>query len=290
MEVKKAIIPMAGLATRFLPLSKIVPKELWPLVDKPMVQYIIEEAKNSGIKEIIFVIKPKEKAIFNYLKPSSKIEKELKEKKKDKILEEVKILEEDLKDISFSFVYQKKAMGDGHAVLQAQKKVKNEAIACLFADDIVFSQVPCISQLEKVFRTCQKPVMALSRQAKDRLHFYGVVDVEKIANRFYKIKDIIEKPETGKAPSELAVVGKYILTPEFFDYLKKAKPTFRGEIILANTFEKMLKDGKLIYGYEFEGKWLECGNKLEWLKSNIYLGLKHPQFGSELKNFLKENS
>jgi UTP--glucose-1-phosphate uridylyltransferase len=288
-EIKKAVIPVAGLATRFLPLSKTVPKELWPLVDKPVIQYIIEEARTAGLKEIIFVVKPGEKTLFNYLEPSSKLEKTLKEKKKEKILEEVKKMEELLKDLSFTYCFQKQPLGDGHAILQAAKKIKDEPFACLFADDIVYSQTPCVSQLEKIFKTCQRPVMALSRIPKEKLSFYGIVSPEKIANRLYKIKKIVEKPEPNLAPSDLGVVGKSIQIPEVFDYLKKAKPSAKGEIILAEVLENMLKDGKLIYGYEFEGKWLECGNKLEWLKSNIFLGLKHPQYGQEIKKFIKEN-
>jgi UTP--glucose-1-phosphate uridylyltransferase len=287
-DIKKAIIPVAGLATRFLPLSKTIPKELWPLVDKPVIQYIIEEAKTAGIKEIIFILKPKEKLLLNYLRSSSNIKKILKEKKKEKILEEVKKLEELLKDISFTYLIQKKALGDGHAILQAAKKTKGEPVACLFADDIIYSQTPAILQLEKIFKTCQKPVVALCEIPKEKLSFYGIIAFEKIAHRLYKMKKIIEKPEPERAPSDLAIVGKSILTPEVFEYLKKAKPSFKGEIILAETLENMLREGKLIYGYEVEGKWLECGNKIEWLKSNIYLGLKNPQIGEEIKKFIKE--
>ncbi len=287
-DIKTAIIPVAGLATRFLPLSKAVPKELWPLVDQPVIQYIIEEAKDSGIKQIVFVLSPQNKKILDYLKPSPQIEKILKERKKGNILTEVKKLEELFKDISFSYVTQKKPLGDGHAILQAAKIIGSEPVACLFADDIVESKTPCLSQLAKVFKTCQKPVIALYRLPKEKLSLYGIVAVEKIANRLFKIKGIIEKPALGTAPSDLAIVGKYILTPEVFSYLKKAKPGPKGEIILAETLDRMLTDGKMIYGYEFEGKWLECGNKMEWLKSNLYLSLKHPQFGPELKKILKE--
>jgi len=287
-EVKKAIIPVAGLATRFLPLSKAVPKELWPLVDKPVIQHIAEEVKEAGIKNIIFVTKPKNKVVLDYFKPSPIMEKILKERKKDKILDEVKKFEETFRDITFSYVSQTKPLGDGHSLLQAAKLVKDEPVACLFADDVVDSKTPAILQLSKMFKTCQKPVVALYRLPKERLPFYGVVAVEKIANRFYKIKKFIEKPPLGTAPSDLAIVGKYILTPEVFGYLKKAKPSEKGEIILAEVLEKMLKDGKIIYGYEFEGEWLECGNKLGWLKSNLYLAVKHPQFGQDIKKYLKE--
>ena len=288
MDIKKVIIPVAGLGTRFLPLSKITPKELWPLVDLPIIHYIISEAKESGIEEIIFVISPGNKKILDFLKPNPEIEKLLEKKKKDNLLEEFKKYEKSLADIKFDYVIQKKPLGDGHAILQAEKLVRDEAVACLFADDIVESKIPCLSQLSKVFKTCQKPVLSVYRLPKEKLFAYGIVDVEKIANRLFKVKKIIEKPKQEEAPSDLAIVGKYILTPEVFGYLKKAKPSAKGEIILAEVFDKMLKEGKTIYAYEFEGTWLECGTKTEWLKSNLYFSLNHPKYGPELKKFLKE--
>jgi len=289
MEIKKAIIPIAGLGMRFLPLSKAVPKEFWPLVDIPLIQYAISEAKEAGIKEIIFVLSPGNKKVLDYLKPSPKIEKALKEKRREDILTDVKILDALLDGISFSYVLQKKPLGDGHAVLQAAKLINSEPVVCIFADDVIESRVPAISQLTKVFKTCQKPVIALFRRSEEKIPHYGIVGVEKIANRLFKIKKIIEKPVLEEAPSNLAIAGRYILTPEIFDYLKKAKSGKNGEIILAEVINnQMLKDGKLVYGYEIEGKWLECGDKLKWLKSNFYLSLKHPQYGPELKKYLKE--
>ncbi len=288
LEIKTAIIPVAGLATRFLPLSKVVPKELWPLVDSPLIQYVISEAKNSGITRIVFIVGSQNKSFLDFLKPAPHLEKLLKDRKKENILNEIKKLEELLSGLSFSFVSQKKPLGDGHAILQAAKVLAQEPVAVLFVDDIVDSQTLCLSQLIKIYKTCRKPVISLHRLPKEKLHSYGIVDVDKIASRLYKVKKIVEKPAVGTAPSDLAIVGKYILTPEVFDYLKKAKPSDKGEIILAEVFEKMLKEGKTIYGYEFEGKWLECGTKQDWLKSNLYLSLKHPQYGPELKKTLKE--
>lgn len=285
--IKKVIIPAAGLGTRFLPLSKVVSKELWPLVDIPVIQYIILEAVNSGIEEIIFVLGPGNKKILDYLKPSPEIEKILKKRKRDELLEKFKNFEDLFKNISFNYVVQKKPLGDGQAILQAEKLVEDEPVACLFADDVVESSEPSLSQLLKIFRTCQKPVISLYRLPREKLSAYGVVDVEKIANRLFKVKGIVEKPLIEEAPSDLCIVGKYILTPEVFEYLKKAKTNEKGEIILAEVLAKMLKDGKVIYGYQLEGKWLECGTKLEWLKSHLYLSLKHPQYGPELKKFLK---
>jgi UTP--glucose-1-phosphate uridylyltransferase len=290
--IKKAILPIAGLGTRFLPLSKIFPKEVWPLVDKPIIQYLVEEAKNSGISEIIFVISQEKKMVVDYfqkyyLQKSPKIEKKLKEQGKLNLLEELKKLEELCQGLSFNFVFQKKPLGDGHAILQAKDLVGGEPVAVLFGDDIVESKTPCLLQLMKVFKTAQKPVIALSQVPKEKVPSYGIVGVEKIASRLFKIKKIVEKPTIDKAPSDLAIVGKYILTPEVFDYLKKAKPSKKGEIILAEVFEEMIGDGKVIYGYQFEGNWLECGTKEGWLKSHFYLTLKHPKYGLELREYLK---
>jgi UTP--glucose-1-phosphate uridylyltransferase len=291
--IKKAILPIAGLGTRFLPLSKIFPKEVWPLVDKPIIQYLVEEAKNSGISEIIFVISQEKKMVVDYfqkyyLQKSPKIEKKLKEQGKINLLEELKKLEELCQGLSFNFVFQKKPLGDGHAILQAKDLVGGEPVAVLFGDDIVESKTPCLLQLMKVFKTAQKPVIALSQVPKEKVPSYGIVGVEKIASRLFKIKKIVEKPTIDKAPSDLAIVGKYILTPEVFDYLKKAKPSKKGEIILAEVFEEMIGDGKVIYGYQFEGNWLECGTKEGWLECHFYMTLKHPKYGLKLKEVLKK--
>jgi UTP--glucose-1-phosphate uridylyltransferase len=288
IEIKKAIIPIAGLGTRFLPLSKAVPKELWPLVDKPVIQYVVEEAKASGITEIIFVVSQGKKVVLDYFKECPAVEKILKERKKNRILTELEELKKLCEDISFSFVFQKKPLGDGHAVLQAESKAGKDCVAVLFADDVVDGSVPCLSQMIKVFGACEKPILSLYRLPRERLPFYGIAAVDKIANRFYKVKRIVEKPPMDEAPSDLAIVGKYILTPEVFSYLKKVKTGKLGEIILAHAFDKMVKDDKMVYGYEFEGRWLECGNKASWMESFLYLSLKDPEFGPKLKKYLKE--
>jgi len=288
-EIKKAIIPVAGLGTRFLPLSKVIPKEFFPLVDKPVIHYIVEEFKKTGIKEIIFVVAPGQKnTLLNYFKNDPDLEKILIKRKKDKILKELKDFEETFNDLSFSFVVQKKPMGDGHAILQAIGKSGAESVAVSFGDDIVESEEPAISQLINIFRTSSSPIIALKSLPKEKIAgAYAGLSVEKIANRLYKIKKIIEKPELSEVDSNLTIVGKYILTAEVFTYLKKATPSKRGEIILADVFDKMLSDGKIIYGYELKGEWLECGDKLKWLKSFLYLALKDLRFKNELEQYLK---
>jgi UTP--glucose-1-phosphate uridylyltransferase len=287
MEIKKAIIPIAGLGTRFLPLSKALSKEFFPLVDKPIVQYIIEEVINSGIDEVVFVVSPGQKAILDYFKKSPDIEKILIKRKKDNLLKDLKEFQEKFEKISFSFVTQKEPLGDGHALLQAAKEAKNNPVAVSFGDDIVDSNTPALLQLMNIFKTCQTPVVALKELPAEKVPAYGAVAVEKIANNLYKIKKIIEKPEPSQIPSNLVIVGKYILTPDVFSYLKKATPSKKGEIILAEVFDKMLGDGKIIYGYELKGNWLECGDKLKWLKSFFYFALKDPRYSEELKKYIK---
>jgi UTP--glucose-1-phosphate uridylyltransferase len=292
LQIKKAIIPIAGLGTRFLPLSKVLPKELWPLVDKPVIQYIVEEAVTSGIEEIIFVIRPDKKEIQDYFKKYinkiPELEEVLKWRKKNHLLKELKNLEKITKNISFSYVLQKKPWGASHATLQAKKLIKNEPCAVLYADDVVESKVPCLLQLIKIFQKYQKPVIALYRIPKESFQFYGMVEGEKIAKRLYKIKRIIEKPRVNESPSNLAVVGKHIITPEVFNHLERTSFNLKKDLTLSTSLSEMAEAGEDIYGYEFEGRWLECGNKLAYLKSNLYLSLKHPQFGPQLKKYLKQ--
>lgn len=294
IKIKKAIVPIAGLGTRFLPLSKVLPKEFFPLADKPILQHIVEEALASGIKEIIFVDRPEKKEARNYfakyLTKSSELEEVLEKRGKNDLLKEVRDLERIGKQISFSYVFQKEALGDGHAILQAKKIAEKEPCLVLFGDDIVDSKIPCSQQLINVFNKYQKPVIALYKLPRKNLPSYGIVKVKKIGPRLYKINGIKEKPLINEAPSNLAIVGKYVIDPQCINFLKNVSCNAEGELRLADAFNEMIKKGMTIYGYEFEGKWLECGNKLAYLKSNLYLSLKHPQFKKELKKFLKEEN
>jgi len=287
LEVKKAIIPVAGLGTRFLPLSKSLPKEFFPLVDKPIIQYVIDEMKKSGIEEIVFVVSPKQKMILEHFKKSPELEKFLTKRNKQDALKEFKEFESLFEGMTFSFATQKEALGDGHALLQAASKVKGSPVAVSFGDDIIDSETPAILQLINIFKTCSAPVVGLKQLPREKVSAYGSVAVEKIANNLYKIKKIIEKPKPEEIPSNLVIVGKYVLTADVFGYLKKAEPSNKGEIILAEVFDKMLNDGKTIYGYELKGEWLECGDKLKWLKSFMYFALKDPRYAEELKKYIK---
>lgn len=287
-EVNKAVIPAAGLGTRFLPISKAVPKELLPLADKPMAQYVVEEAKRAGFSQVIFVVPENKKDLLDYFKAGSKIEKFLKKRNaKDKLVK-LRAIEEGVAGLSFSAVGQKSPNGDGDAVLKVKSQIKKSPFAVMFVDDIFSSKVAAIEQLKKVFLTSQKPVLGLKRVSLEKVSSYGVVKVEKIANRLFKIKEIVEKPERDKAPSDLAIAGRYILTPEIFNYLEKTSPSKKGEVILAEALRLMLGDGKIIYGYEIEGEWLECGKTIDWLKSAWYLTLEHPEYGAIFKEWIKK--
>ncbi len=288
-RIRKAVILAGGMGTRFLPLSKAVPKELWPLVDKPVIHYLFEEVKAAGLNQVVLVLPSTSKATLSYFKKDPQLEKILEKRKNTQALAELKKLQDFYKDISLTFVIQEKPLGDGDALLKVKSKVGKEPFALLFCDDIVEAKTPCISQLLSVFKTSQRPVVALSSVRKEEISSFGVVEVEKIARRFFKIKKIVEKPKPEEAPSSLAIVGKYILTPEIFDYLElEAKKAKEGEIVLANALERLLSDGKTVYGYEIDGQWLRCGDKISWLKSQLYLSLRDPSFGEELRRYLKE--
>jgi len=287
--ITKAVIPIAGLATRFLPLSKALSKELFPVGTKPMLQYALEELKAAGVNTICFVVgQNNKKPVSDFLRKAPQLEKILEEKKYESILLEFKALEKLLEGMSFSFVSAPNPLGDGHAILQARKLIGEEACFVAFPDDIIQSKYPCALQLAQMFKTSQKPVVALSRIPKDRISSYGVVGAEKIATRFWKIQKIVEKPEVQSAPSDLAMVGRCVMTPEVFDYLKKAKPNKRGEVVLNEVLGEMTKEGMMIYGYEFEGTWWECGDRAKWLRSHLAFSLRHPELGAQLQKFLKE--
>jgi UTP--glucose-1-phosphate uridylyltransferase len=264
-----------------------ISKEFFPLVDKPIIQYIIEEVKKSGLKELIFVVSPKQKMLMNYLQRSPELEKLLVKRKKEQQLKELQNFHALFEDLKITYVVQKVPHGDGHALLQAMKLTDNKTVVVSFGDDVIDSETPALAQLMNIYKTCNAPVVALKSLPKEVIPSYGNVAVEKISSNLYKIKKIIEKPSIGQIQSNLVIVGKYVLTPEVFEYLKKAEPSEKGEIILGEVFDQMLNDGCPIYGYEVKGEWLECGDKLKWLKSFMYLALKDPIFGKELRDYLK---
>lgn len=282
--IKKVIIPVGGFGTRFLPATKAQPKEMLPVVDKPVIQYLVEEAVASGIKEVIFVTGRGKRAIEDHFDNARELEVYLSSRGKN-------VLAKQIKDISslarFAFVRQKEPRGAGDALMQARHLIGQEPVAVLYGDDLVDSKTPCLKQLISVFEKYGAPVLALERMPKKELSKYGVISGEKISAKTYKIDHIIEKPKTGRAPSNLVSIGKYIITPEIFDYLEKIKPQKNKELYLTDAFEAhLVKDGEM-YGYEFEGKRYDCGDKAGFLKAVVNFGLKHPEVGDAFKKHLK---
>ncbi|MDD5013373.1 MAG: sugar phosphate nucleotidyltransferase [Candidatus Pacebacteria bacterium] len=287
-EVKKAIFPIAGLATRFLPISKAVSKELTPLIDKPLIHYVAEEAMLSGIKKVQLITRPKQKEVLNYFKRDIDLEKRLEDNKKLEELKTLKELESLFGKMEFSTAYQRKAHGNADAIYKAKDFVKNDPCAVSFCDDIIKSEVPVLDQMIEVFKTCNRPIMALKVLPEDQLSKYGVVEVEKVANSFYKIKKFVQKPKPGQAPSNLAFLGRLILTPDVFEYLGTHKSMMDNDYCIGQVLGHMAEEGKPVYGYEIKGEWLECGNKKLWLESFIDLLLDDPEFGPGIREKIKE--
>ena len=260
------------------------------MAEKPLLQYAVEELKNSGITDIVFIVNSRNKEqVAEYFSSAPALEKILEEQKKEDLLESVKKLEKLSQGLSFSFVTQTKPQGDGNAVLLAKKYVGDNACMVVYPDDVMVSNVPAALQLVKTFKTAQKPVLGLVQLPQEKLTSYGVVGAEKIATRLYKIKKLVEKPQSVEAaPSDLVSVGRRVLTPEVYDYLKKAKPNKKGEVVLAEVLGEMAKDGKILYGYELEGTWLECGDMKNWLYSFARSALSHPLYGKDIQKHLKQ--
>ncbi|NCO15305.1 UTP--glucose-1-phosphate uridylyltransferase [Candidatus Wolfebacteria bacterium CG1_02_39_135] len=281
--IKKVIIPVAGLGTRFLPATKAQPKEMLPLIDKPVIQYLVEEAVNSGIKDVIFVTGRGKRAIEDHFDYSPELESSLLQKNKKDVFKEVRAISE---MANFFYVRQKMPRGDGDAVVCASHLTNNEPVAVLFGDDIVESRVPCLLQMIKVFEKYGDCVVALTEVPRQEVKHYGVVKAVKVSDNIYEIKDIIEKPEPEKAPSNLIVVAKYILTPELFRELKKIKPSRTKELRVADGLKNILKK-RPVYGLKFEGKRYDCGDKLGYLQATVDFALKHPEVKKGFKKYLK---
>lgn len=283
--IHKAIIPVAGMGTRFLPATKAQPKEMLPVVDKPIIQYIVEEAVAAGIEEIIFVTAIGKRALEDHFDRNFELEYRLEQKKKEVELKMIR----DLGNLAkFAFVRQQKPLGDGHAILAAAHFVgDDEAVAVLFGDDIINSEKPAIGQLIEIFAKYGDPVVALEKVPKQNVSKYGIIDGVQLDKKTWEIKNFVEKPKVEEAPSDLAAVGRYIITPEIINTLKTQKPGKDGEIRLADTFSSRLSSGKPIYGCQFEGKRYDCGDKLQFVIAQIEMGLEHPEMNEGLREYLK---
>ncbi|HCC5685046.1 UTP--glucose-1-phosphate uridylyltransferase GalU [Staphylococcus aureus] len=283
-KIKKAIIPAAGLGTRFLPATKAMPKEMLPILDKPTIQYIVEEAARAGIEDIIIVTGRHKRAIEDHFDSQKELEMVLKEKGKSELLEKVQYSTE-LANIFY--VRQKEQKGLGHAISSARQFIGNEPFAVLLGDDIVESEVPAVKQLIDVYEETGHSVIGVQEVPEADTHRYGIIDPLTKNGRQYEVKKFVEKPAQGTAPSNLAIMGRYVLTPEIFDYLKTQKEGAGNEIQLTDAIERMNNDNQ-VYAYDFEGERYDVGEKLGFVKTTIEYALKDDSIREELTRFIKE--
>lgn len=281
----KAVIPAAGLGTRFLPATKNSPKEMLPLVDKPAIQYVIEEAVASGITDILVITGRGKRAIEDHFDRNLELEHLLEKKGDTKQLEEMRRIAE---MAEIHYVRQRETRGLGHAILTARKHIGDEPFAVLLGDDVVFSDVPCTKQLIEQYERRQASIVAVERVPPDRIEAYGVVKPGKaVQPGLFPIEDLVEKPKRADAPSDLGILGRYVLTPEIFEELETTPPGRGNEIQLTDGLRQLRKRQEM-YAYAFHGKRYDLGDKLEWLKTNIEVALMRDEFRKPLQEFMKE--
>jgi UTP--glucose-1-phosphate uridylyltransferase len=283
MRIRKAILPAAGLGTRFLPATKAQPKEMLPIVDKPTIQYVVEEAVASGIEDIIIVTGRGKNAIEDHFDRSLELEMTLERKGKDEDLQEILRISE---LTSFCYVRQKDPLGLGHAILVARALVGDEPFAVLLGDDIIDADVPCLKQLISAFERYRSPILAVQQVPPAEISSYGIIDPKPIEDSVYQILDMVEKPSPEAAPSDLAIIGRYILTPEIFEALDQTEPDRHGEIQLTDGLRKLLRLQSL-YGVAFRGRRYDAGNKLGFLKATVQFALKRPDLAPGFRAYLK---
>jgi len=282
--IKKAVIPVAGFGTRLLPATKSQPKEMLPIVDKPAVQYVVEEAIKSGAENILFITGRGKRAIEDYFDYAVELEKELEDKGKTDLLDEVRNISEMAK---FFYVRQKIARGLGDAINHARGFIDDEYFSVLLADDIIDSEIPCLKQMINVFRNYRGMILAVMEVPRDKTNIYGIVNGKKISDRVYEVSDLIEKPEPEEALSNIAVIGRYILNANIFNAIEETKPGKGGEIQITDAIKSLIGREK-IFAYEFKGMRYDVGEKIGFLKANIAYALKREDLGSELKEYLKK--
>lgn len=283
MRIRKAVLPAAGLGTRFLPATKAQPKEMLPIVDKPTIQYVVEEAAASGIEDIIIVTGRGKNAIEDHFDRSLELEIALERKGKDGQLKEIQRISE---LASFCYVRQKEPLGLGHAILVARALVGNEPFAVLLGDDIIDAEVPCLRQMISVFDKYRSSIIAVQQVPREETSSYGIIDHKPVEDSVYRIEDLVEKPTPDTAPSDLAIIGRYILTPEIFDALEQTLPDEGGEIQLTNGLRILLRT-QAIYGLAFRGRRYDAGSKLGFLKATVQFALKRPDLAPGFRSYLK---
>ena len=282
MKITKAIFPAAGFGTRFLPATKAIPKEMLPLVDKPLIQYGVEEAKESGLEEIIIVTGMGKTAIEDHFDTSVELELLLKERGKKEVLRMIRKISN---MVHFAYTRQKEPLGLGHAIYITKNLVGREPFTVFLGDDIIDSKVPAMKQLLKVYNTYGASVLAVQKVPRSRAHLYGVIKGKKVGPGTYRVTDLVEKPKTSP-PSNLAVIGRYVLTPGIFSALENTRKGRGGELQLTDGIKKLLETEE-VYALEFEGTRYDAGDKLGFLEANISFALKRKDMARELKRFLK---
>ncbi|WP_100009963.1 UTP--glucose-1-phosphate uridylyltransferase GalU [Lentibacillus sediminis] len=282
MSVKKAIIPAAGLGTRFLPATKAMPKEMLPIVDKPTIEYIVEEAIDSGIEDIIIVTGKGKRAIEDHFDHSFELEESLIRKEKFELLERTR----KSANLDIHYIRQKSPKGLGHAIWSARKFIGNEPFAVLLGDDIVQNEKPCLKQLMDEYEEINSSIIAVQQVAESETHRYGIIDPAVSSGSRYEVSRFVEKPPKGTAPSNLAIIGRYILTPEVFRFLDDQEIGAGGEIQLTDAIEKLNKTQK-VYAYEFEGKRYDVGEKLDFIKTTIDMALTREDLRKPLLDYLE---
>ncbi|MEA2204607.1 MAG: UTP--glucose-phosphate uridylyltransferase [Blastocatellia bacterium] len=282
-KVRKAVFPAAGLGTRFLPATKSSPKEMLPLVDKPLIQYVVEEAVASGIESVIIVTGRGKTTIEDHFDISFEMEALLRERGKTNELQAIRKISDMAR---ISYVRQREALGLGHAVLQARDLVGDEPFAVMLSDDIIDAEVPALQQLINVYEKYDAPVVGTMQVAGENISRFGVLDVDEVSDGVYKIKDMVEKPAFADAPSDLAIIGRYILTPDIFEEIEKTAPGAIGEIQITDAMRSLLKK-RPFYAVRFQGIRHDAGDKLGFLIANIEFALKRDDLASDFKEYLR---
>ena len=283
--IKKAVLPVAGIGTRFLPASKATPKEMLPIIDKPLVQYAVEEAIEIGIDEIIFITNDEKHSIKKHFEKNQKLEQKLVEKNKEEFVE--RLNPKIFKDVKFHYVIQEEQNGLGDAVLKAESLINGESFALLLPDDLFFSKKSCLSQLSSIFLNTNASTIAVNKIDKNNIHKYGVIKPGKEKNQAILIDDIVEKPVVEDAPSDIAVCGRYIFTSTIFDHLKKIELDKSGEIQLTDAIKSLLSEEQ-VYAKIYEGEKFDCGSKMGFVHATIALALRDESISQDINKIIKE--
>lgn len=284
MKIRKAVIPVAGLGTRFLPATKAIPKEMLTVVDRPTIQYIVEEAVASGIEQVILVTSAGKSAIENHFDYDFELDTVLHMKKKERMAEELNHISNLIDIVS---VRQKKPLGLGHAIWSTRNVVGDEPFVVLLGDDLVLSKEPCCHQMISLFDEVQESIVAIQHVPMDQTKHYGIVEGHPYKERTYKIDRMVEKPAPGTTASDMAIIGRYILLPEIFSLLEDTKPGYGGEIQLTDALLKLSRQ-RAMYAYEFQGMRFDAGDKLGYLKAIVAFGARHSELGEEFRKYIKQ--